>query len=48
MRQKLLRKMHFKNMKVTYKSQILKSEIQQKVLNIKDVISYISLDLQHQ
>ena len=34
-RQKLLRKMHLKNVGFTYKSQILKFMIQQKVLNKK-------------
>ena len=35
-RQKWLRKMHFKNVGFTYKSQILKFKIQQKVFNKKD------------
>ena len=35
-RQKWLRKMHLKNVVITYKSQILKFKIQQKVFNKKD------------
>ena len=35
-RQKWLRKMHLKNVGFTYKSQILKFKIEQKVFNKKD------------